>query len=454
MAKIGDYGTGPYGAGWYQDLGFGKGYAYYPNPITQENTPDWGTTPDKPFGNYRSEEDAQFWADPIRASQYGGVNPATGLPYTPGDAEFGGYVNTYGNARTASQNKDKDANNANLNMLRMAALAGAGAWAGGAFGGGGLFGGEAAALGAGEAAGAAGAFDAAAGLGGATSAGAGGALTGGTMSFEGLGALGAAGAAGGSMSTLSDLYNYIPQGLSGPTASGIPLDVASGMFGPTESGWSLAEALGSESTAGALSGAASSSSVLDLIKQYGQPAAKALGLTNADGSINWGAIGSAGAGLAGYLGSKSQADDYMKLADRYDSYGAPSRGRYESAFSPGFTMANDPGYTDALNQSSKATLHGLSAQGQGNPAENPNAWAQSLKDNYQQTAYPALQNYRTLNANAGGIASAAPAAIGFQKDAIQSNLAGTQAIGSAANNIFNPPQTTAQQFAQLRDLFK
>ena len=208
---------------------------------------------------------------------------------------------------------------------------------------------------------------------------------------------------------------------------------------------------GLESLAAGLTGLDSTGTISDLIKKYGSKAIDALTANGGDNALVK-SLGAAGAGVAGYLGSKSQASDYMKLADRYDAYGAPSRSRYESSFAPGFTMANDPGYTDALNQSSKATLHGLSAQGQGNPADNPNAWAQSLKDNYQQTAYPALQNYRTLNANAGGIASAAPAAIGFQDKAIQSNLAGTQAIGSAANNIFNPPQTTAQQFAQLSQL--
>lgn len=83
---------------------------------------------------------------------------------------------------------------------------------------------------------------------------------------------------------------------------------------------------------------------------------------------------------------------------------APSQARYESTFQPGFTMANDPGYTDALDQSSKATLHALSVNG--NPAGSPNAWSTSLKDNYEKTAYPALQAYRNANATTGGFSSA------------------------------------------------
>ena len=90
--------------------------------------------------------------------------------------------------------------------------------------------------------------------------------------------------------------------------------------------------------------------------------------------------------------------------------GAPSRTRFEGSFAPGFTMASDPGYTDALDQSAKATLHGLSTGG--NPAGSPNAWAASLADLYGKTAYPALQQYRATNAATGGFGSFAGAGAG------------------------------------------
>ena len=78
---------------------------------------------------------------------------------------------------------------------------------------------------------------------------------------------------------------------------------------------------------------------------------------------------------------------------------APSQARYEGSFKPGFSMESDPGYMDALNQSSKATLHGLSVNG--NPAGSPNAWQATLKDVYEKTAYPALKDYRATNAATG-----------------------------------------------------
>lgn len=174
----------------------------------------------------------------------------------------------------------------------------------------------------------------------------------------------------------------------------------------------------------------------------------ASGLFGSGGPSN-GTLGSLiGAGLGAY-GASTQADAYSELAGRYEGYGAPSRARYEASYAPGFTMENDPGYKDALNQSAKGTLHGLSAQG--NPADSPNAWAASLSDLFQKSAYPALQNYRTTNSNAGGISSLQNTAPELQAKAIGSNSNIFNAIGSGVSNVFNPPQTLAEQLAALKN---
>ncbi len=151
---------------------------------------------------------------------------------------------------------------------------------------------------------------------------------------------------------------------------------------------------------------------------------------------------------------------------------APSQARYESTFQPGFTMANDPGYQDALDQSSKATLHALSVNG--NPAGSPNAWAQSLTDNYQKTAYPALQAYRSTNANTGGYGSAGAGAatipslatnipagatagsgVGYNAGSSTAAQAIGQSgttfadLGGAVNNVVNPSPTIADLLKKL-----
>lgn len=117
--------------------------------------------------------------------------------------------------------------------------------------------------------------------------------------------------------------------------------------------------------------------------------------------------------------------------------GAPSRDRYEASYAPGFTMQNDPGYMDALNQTGNATMRAMSVGG--NPSDSPNAWSKTLEDLFTKTAYPALQQYRSNNAATGGYSSFAGA--GATIPGIGSNVptgstagsgVGTQA-GSQAN---------------------
>ena len=86
----------------------------------------------------------------------------------------------------------------------------------------------------------------------------------------------------------------------------------------------------------------------------------------------------------------------------------------------------------------------------GNPAGNPAALSEILDRLYKGTAYPALQNYRGLNANAGGIASGTAAAPGLDTAAINAKTNIYGAIGGGIADVFNPPKSLAQQFADLR----
>lgn len=153
-------------------------------------------------------------------------------------------------------------------------------------------------------------------------------------------------------------------------------------------------------------------------------------------------------GVLGAIGSSSQASSLKDLADKYAGYGAPSRDRFEASFQPGFSMASDPGYQDALDQSSKATLHSLSVNG--NPAGSPNAWAQSLQDNYQKTAYPALQAYRSTNAAAGGLGTAAAAAPGLATSAIGANGQTMANLGGAFRDVTSDTSTLADLMKKLK----
>lgn len=150
-------------------------------------------------------------------------------------------------------------------------------------------------------------------------------------------------------------------------------------------------------------------------------------------------------GLLGAMGASQQQAALKSLSDQYMAFGAPSRARYEASFQPGFTMASDPGYQDSLDATAKATSHALSING--NPGQSPNAWAATLKDVYDKTAYPALQQYRNQNAATGGTANFST---GAQDTAVGAIGAGSNifgAVGKSIANVTNPPQTLSDWIA-------
>src|SRR3990167_3725419 len=150
----------------------------------------------------------------------------------------------------------------------------------------------------------------------------------------------------------------------------------------------------------------------------------------------------------GAYASNQQANSLENIANKYAEYGAPSRARYEGSFAPGFTMASDPGYQDALDQSASAAWRAGSMGG--NPAGNPAALSEILDRLYKGTAYPALQNYRTGNASAGGIASGTAAAPSLDQSAIGARTNVYNAFGAGIADVMNKPKSLAEQFSDLR----
>ena len=147
-------------------------------------------------------------------------------------------------------------------------------------------------------------------------------------------------------------------------------------------------------------------------------------------------------GALGALGASQQADAIGELGNKYFGIGAPSRQRYEASFQPGFTMSSDPGYQDALDQATRAFTNrnsvGTGTGGVGTAG--PNAWSQTLEDLNSKFAFPALQNYRTQNANTGGFSSFNTAAPGMDTGAIAQQGQVFSNIGGAVGDIFNPPR--------------
>ncbi len=118
-----------------------------------------------------------------------------------------------------------------------------------------------------------------------------------------------------------------------------------------------------------------------------------------------GTLGSTGLGL---LGSDAQRSAYNSAADKYLALGEPSRARLEASYQPGFSMANEPGYKDALDQGTQSFLRAASAGNapgvsSGNPFGNPGAWAETQKYVDNNFTLPQLNNYRNQNAAQGGL---------------------------------------------------
>jgi hypothetical protein len=151
---------------------------------------------------------------------------------------------------------------------------------------------------------------------------------------------------------------------------------------------------------------------------------------------------------AGAYGASQQAEAYKELANKYMALGEPSRARYEASFQPGFSMANEPGYKDALALTTKETLHALSPSG--NPAGSPNAWQQTLQDVNAKFSMPALNEYRRLNAGAGGLASLTAAAPGAASAGINAEKGVYDALGAGAADIFHTPKSLSDILREMR----
>jgi hypothetical protein len=155
-------------------------------------------------------------------------------------------------------------------------------------------------------------------------------------------------------------------------------------------------------------------------------------------------------GLIGAYASDQQSDALRRLSEQYMALGAPSRARYESSFAPGFSMASDPGYKDMLDATTKSFLHKASVGG--NPVDSPNAWKQTLSDVNANFAYPALQDYRRVNAGTGGLAALTSAAPATATGSIAAQGNVYNSLGGMTADIFSPPRSLEDVLKGLKGL--
>jgi hypothetical protein len=146
-------------------------------------------------------------------------------------------------------------------------------------------------------------------------------------------------------------------------------------------------------------------------------------------------------GLLGYFGANQQSDAFQDVYNQQSAIGAPYRNLLQASYQPGFTMANEPGYKDALDLSTDSFLRAASAGrapgvGGGNPMDNPGAWAETMKYVNSSLALPQLNTYRGQLGQFGGMGL---------NTAGQSSLMGAQTSGGGLNAIGYGLNTAFQQ---------
>jgi hypothetical protein len=162
-------------------------------------------------------------------------------------------------------------------------------------------------------------------------------------------------------------------------------------------------------------------------------------------------------GLLGYIGAGQQSDAFQDVYNQQSAIGAPYRNLLQASYQPGFTMANEPGYKDALDLSTDSFLRAASAGrapgvSGGNPMDNPGAWAETMKYVNSSLALPQLNTYRGQLGQFGGMGlnTAGAASLG----GAQTAGGGLDAIGYGLGTIFNPQPNYADIFKQMGGGFK
>lgn len=248
--------------------------------------------------------------------------------------------------------------------------------------------------------------------------GAGGALGGGATGLE-LGALGGIGGAGavgaglgtsvinsafpgamelagslGNATSVPNFSNYINSGsLNGSTATTPPpipgAEAVGNGVGLTEAAQAGSAATGATSAIGRILGG---------------------NATASDWASILGTVGATGLGLAG---ANSQSNALKDVYNQQMSMGAPYRDMLAQSYQPGFSMANQPDFQNALNIGADAAARATSAK-VGNPVDNPGAYAEMQKYISGSLALPQLNQYRSQLGTFGqlGTNTAGAAALG------------------------------------------
>jgi hypothetical protein len=160
--------------------------------------------------------------------------------------------------------------------------------------------------------------------------------------------------------------------------------------------------------------------------------------TAADYTALAGILGSTGLGI---LGANEQADASRDVADKYLAMGAPYRDRLNASYAPGFSMADQPDFMNALDIGANAAARATSAK-VGNPVDNPGAYAEMQKYISGSLALPQLNTYRSQLGSFGQLGTAVAGA----NDTSAANQTGSMynALGYGLGNLTQPQDSLSE----------
>jgi hypothetical protein len=160
-------------------------------------------------------------------------------------------------------------------------------------------------------------------------------------------------------------------------------------------------------------------------------------------------LGAAAPGLLGAYASSKQTDAYKQLSDQFAGYGAPYRQRLSDLYADPSKFLSSPDVQKPVQMGSDIMARSLSTQG--NPTGSGNA-LQQLQSYSADQLFGRLGQEKDRLAGFGGLSAYNQAAPSAAASVIGSSNNTANALGAAANNIFNPPKTLAEQVTAYKTL--
>lgn len=155
----------------------------------------------------------------------------------------------------------------------------------------------------------------------------------------------------------------------------------------------------------------------------------------------------AGSGLSaglGVLGANQQADAYKDVADKYLALGAPYRDKLSASYAPGFSMADQPDFMNALNLSADAVARATSTKAN---TFDPGAQMEMQKYVSGSLALPQLNTYRSQLGTFGNLGTN----VAGTTDAASAGQTGSMynALGYGLGQITQPQSNTNSALSDL-----